>query len=65
MAEVERRPPGLPDEVPQELRLELERLQRQIKILLNNYQVRILITQELQKFCWQAFSETNVQNSKV
>jgi len=39
MAEVERRPPGLPDEVPQELRLELERLQRQIKILLNNYQV--------------------------
>ena len=44
MAEVERRPPGLPDEVPQELRLELERLQRQIKILLNNYQVRILIT---------------------
>ena len=40
MAEDEKKPPGLPDEVPEELRLELERLQRQIKVLLNNYQVR-------------------------
>ena len=40
MAEVERKPPGLPEEVPKELRMELERLQRQIKVLLNNYQVR-------------------------
>ena len=30
---------GLPEEVPSELRTELERLQRQIKVLLNNYQV--------------------------
>ena len=30
---------GLPEEVPCELRTELERLQRQIKVLLNNYQV--------------------------
>ena len=30
---------GLPEEVPCELRTELERLQRQIKELLNNYQV--------------------------
>ena len=40
MAEVEKKPPGLPEEVPKELRMELERLQRQIKVLLNNYQVR-------------------------
>jgi len=39
MAEDEKKPPGLPDEVPEELRLELKRLQRQIKVLLNNYQV--------------------------
>ena len=30
---------GLPEEVPRELRTELARLQRQIKVLLNNYQV--------------------------
>ena len=30
---------GLPEEVPRELRTEVERLQRQIKVLLNNYQV--------------------------
>ena len=30
---------GLPEEVPSELRIEVERLQRQIKVLLNNYQV--------------------------
>ena len=30
---------GLAEEVPRELRTELERLQRQIKVLLNNYQV--------------------------
>ena len=41
MAEVDKQAPGLPDEVPKELRMELERLQRQIKVLLNNYQVRI------------------------
>jgi len=39
MAEVDKQAPGLPDEVPKELRMELERLQRQIKVLLNNYQV--------------------------
>ena len=41
MAEVDKKPLGLPEEVPKELRMELERLQRQIKVLLNNYQVRI------------------------
>ena len=35
---------GLPEEVPRELRTEVERLQRQIKVLLNNYQVRNLQT---------------------
>ena len=44
MAEVEKKPPGLPEEVPKELRMELERLQRQIKVLLNNYQVREVAT---------------------
>jgi len=39
MAEVDKQAPGLPDEVPKGLRMELERLQRQIKVLLNNYQV--------------------------
>jgi len=39
MAEVDKKPLGLPEEVPKELRMELERLQRQIKVLLNNYQV--------------------------
>ena len=39
MAEVEKKAPGLPEEVPKDLRMELERLQRQIKVLLNNYQV--------------------------
>jgi len=39
MAEVDKKPPGLPEEVPEELRMELGRLQRQIKVLLNNYQV--------------------------
>ena len=40
MAEVDKKPLGLPEEVPKELKMELERLQRQIKVLLNNYQVR-------------------------
>ena len=44
MAEVEKRAPGLPEEVPKELRMELERLQRQIKVLLNNYQVGEIAT---------------------
>ena len=44
MAEVDKKPPGLPEEVPEELRMELGRLQRQIKVLLNNYQVRNLQT---------------------
>ena len=39
MAEVEKKAPGLPEEVPKDLRVELEMLQRQIKVLLNNYQV--------------------------
>ena len=39
MTEVDKKPPGLPEEVPEELRMELGRLQRQIKVLLNNYQV--------------------------
>ena len=44
MAEVEKKAPGLPEEVPKDLRMELERLQRQIKVLLNNYQVGGIVT---------------------
>ena len=53
MAEVDKKPPGLPEEVPEELRMELGRLQRQIKVLLNNYQVGNLQTvKQNQRYLW-------------
>ena len=53
MAEVDKKPPGLPEEVPEELRMELGRLQRQIKVLLNNYQVGNLQTvKQNRRYLW-------------